>query len=311
MRINYTLLVFTNSVLLCAKSPSHCLFNSNIFSLQGKPMEYFFHPESLHAISQLEMGRKKTLQLCAKDTGAIFTARVIKTKFEFAEMIAVYTIDNMNVTNSDTAAYEVHSVLEEMMVEQNQKIFHMIDDLKTTRNIQKIKHLKEAFTLYYHQLEDCVFQLLETTPKEKYQYESFYLSLALKNYLSTLESQYPDRIWVSYHNFLSAHVIGNREQFFSLLDDFFSAALQNEHNMVLVSLIQKNESAIAEITILYQPQSNVEFSEEFIDFKINETDLLAKKAGCTVKRYEVPGAGTKLVITYDALAGYHLFDNQQ
>ncbi len=310
MKKDYTLLIFNNSILVSVDSPSYCLFNSDLFSLKGKPIEYFFISDSIDSLLRLENGRKTSVNLCAKTSGAIFSAFAVKIKFQKTELIVIYSKENMSMTNTDTIPYTKHSVLEELMLNQNQEIFRMLDELKTTRNIQQLKKLKETFSAYYNQMEECVLQLIKTDAKEKYQFESFHLSLALKNYLATIEAEYPNKIWISYRNFLSAHVLGNREQLLALLDHFFLPYLREDHTKVIVSLIQENDTAIAEFTVLNQADVNAEFSEELTDFSKNETTLLAKKAGCTVKQYDLPDVGTKLVISYDALTGYHLYENQ-
>ncbi len=310
MKKDYTLLIFNNSILVSVDSPSYCLFNADLFSLKGKPIEYFFIADSIDSLLRLENGRKTSVNLCAKTSGAIFSAFAVKIKFQKTELIVIYSKENMSMTNTDAIPYTKHSVLEELMLNQNQEIFRMLDELKTTRNIQQLKKLKETFSAYYNQMEECVLELIKTDAKEKYQFESFHLSLALKNYLATMESEYPNKIWISYRNFLSAHVLGNREQLLALLDHFFLPYLREDNTKVIVSLIQENDTAIAEFTVLHQADVNAEFSEELTDFSKNETTLLAKKAGCTVKQYHLPDVGTKLVISYDALTGYHLYENQ-
>lgn len=310
MKKDYTLMIFNNSDLVSLESPTYCLFDANLFSLKGKPIEYFFVSESIDSLSRLENGRKTAVNLCAKTTGAIFSAFAVKLKFQKTEVFVIYSKENMDITNSDSVPYEKHSVLEELMLGQNQKIFQMLDDLKTTRNLQQLKKLKETFSLYYDRLEECVLELLKTNPAQKFQFESFRLSPALKNYLDTIEKNYPNKIWVSYSNFRSAHVLGNREQLIALLDRFFLPHLQADNVRVNVTLMQENDCAVAEFTVFKEADNNAEFSEDLTDFTKNEITLLAKKAGCTVKQYHLPSVGTKLIISYDALAGYHLYENQ-
>lgn len=311
MKKDYTILIFNNGFLISLDSPSHCIFNSDIFSLNGKPLEYFFIDDSIERLQKLENCKKTHINLCAKTSGAILSAFATKTKFQKTEIILLYFKENLNVTNSDTVIYEKHSVLEEMMMEQNREIFEQIDDLRTTRNMQQIKALKETFSNYYRKLESCVLKLLETTPLEKFQFDSFHFSLALKNYFGELESKYPNKIWVSYHNFISTHVLGNREYLIAMLRSFITPYLSQDNTRIVVNLFQKNDTATLELTVLANSDTKTEFSEEFLNFEKNETSILAKKAGCTVKYYDLPETGTKLVVTYDALTGYHLYENQE
>ncbi len=311
MKKDYTIMVFNNGFLLSLDSPSHCIFNSDVFSLNAKPLEYFFIDDSIDRLHKLENCKKTNINLCAKTSGAILNGFATKTKFQKSEVIVLYFKENLNVTNSDTVLYEKHSVLEEMMLEQNKEIFEQIDSLRTTRNIQQIKTLKESFSNFYHQLECCVFKLLETTPLEKYHFESFHFSFALKNYFGALEAKHPGKLWVSYRNFMTAHVLGNREYLLAMLDSFIAPYLTQESTRILVSLFQKNDTAILELTVLNNADTKAEFSEEFLDFEKSEATMLAKKAGCSANCYHLPDTGTKLVVTYDALTGYHLYENQE
>lgn len=311
MKKDYTLLIFNNGFLLSVESPCHCLFNSNLFSLKGKPLEDFFISDSIDRLHSLENGKKTSINLCAKTSGAILNAFATRNKFQQTEVFIIYLKENANITNSDTVLYQKHSVLEEMMMEQNAEIFRQIDNLKTTRNIPQIKHLKETFSQFYNQLEECVLKLMKTTSVEKYNFESFHFSLALKNYLDTIEHKHPDKHWVSYRNFLSAQVLGNRERLLALLDCFLQPYLTMDNVSIIANLTQENDAAVAELTVLTSPAGYAEFSEELTDFTKNEIAILAKKAGCSAKQYQLPGAGTKLVITYDALTGYHLYENQE
>lgn len=311
MKKDYTLMIFNNANLMSVESHSYCLFDSDLFSLKGKPIESFFIPESINSLSRLENGRKTSVHLCAKTTGAIFQAFAVKTKFQKTEVVLIYTKENLNATNHDNIPYEKHSVLEEMMLNQNHEILQMLDELKTTRNVAQINKLKETFSDYQDQMEACVLQLMKTDYKEKFQFSSFHLSLLLKNYFADLEAKYPNKIWVSYRNFLSTHVLGNRKQFLNLLNHFFHPLLQENETKVNVCLLQENDSASVELTVLRQGVTEAEFSEELTDFSKNELTLLAKKAGCTVQQYQMPGIGTKLTISYDALAGYHLYEDEE
>ena len=310
MKKEYTLLIFNNGFLISLESPSYCLFNSNQFSLKGKPIEDFFIPDSIEQLRRLENGKKTKLHLCAKASKAILNVFAIRNKFQQTEVLLIYITEDISITNSDTAVYEKHSVLDIMMMQQNEEILQQIEQLKTTRNIPQIKRLKETFYGFYNHLEECVLKLIATNSVEKYQFESFQFSSALKNYFDTLEQKHPDKHWVSYHNFLSAQVLGNRERLISLLDAFLQPQLSGQTKMI-VSLKHENDSVFAELTVLNKQASNAEFAEELADFSKNEISVLAKKAGCTAEQYYLPGIGTKLILKYDALTGYHLYEDQK
>ena len=110
MKKDYTLLIYNNGFLLSVESPCYCLFNSNLFSLKGKPLEYFFIPDSIQRLRTLENGKKTSIHLCAKTSGAILNTFATRNKFQQTEIIVIYVRENISVTNTDTTIYEKHSV---------------------------------------------------------------------------------------------------------------------------------------------------------------------------------------------------------
>ncbi len=307
MKKEYTLLIFNSGTLVHAESPTLCLFNTPLSSLPGKRMEELFIRDSMEQIAKLEPNKKVSLNLCTKHTTSIFTARVVRTKFQKTETILIYTNENLNHTNSDTASVRKQSVLESMLSEENRIIYQMIDEMKTTRNLSQIKQLKKAFSDLYQKIDDCVAKILKTNPLEKYHQESFSFSLAVKNYLETYEAKHPDNVWISYHEFKSAFVLGSREKLFDLLDSFFCTFQNSADIKVIVRLTSQNDVATADFTVLFA-DLKAEFSKELTDFALDEKKLLAKHAGCEVKTYFIPGQGYKMTVSYDSYSGYKLYE---
>ncbi len=307
MRKNYTLLVFSNGTLVHAQSPSHCLFDTPLSSLPGKRMDEILLPLSINQIAKLEPNHKSFLNLCAKNTGSLFRASVVRTKFQKTETVLVYVNETMDHTNSADVPVRKKSVLETMLLEENHKIYQIIDELKTTRNLQQIRHLKEALSNLYQKMDDCVEKIVKANPIEKYHQEAFQFSLTVKNYLDQLETSYPDNIWITYHEFKSAFVLGSREKLIDLLDSFFVPFQKIANTKIIVHLTQENDKATADFTVLL-PNCDTEFSAELTDFSLDEKKLLAKHAGCEVKNYYLPEQGYKMTISYDSFSGYKLYE---
>lgn len=307
MRKNYTLFVFSNGTLIHAQSPSHCLFDTPLSSLPGKRIDEILISLSVDQIAKLEPNHKTFLNLCAKSTGSLFRASVIRTKFQKAETVLVYVNENMDHTNSADSTARKKSILETMLMEENQKIYQLIDELKTTRNLQQIKHLKAAFSTLYQKIDDCVEKIVKANPIEKYHQETFPFSLTVRNYLDQYEAAHPDNIWITYHEFKSAFVLGSREKLIDLLDSFFNPYKNVPNTKIIVHLTQENDLAIADFTVLL-PNCDAEFSRELTDFSFDEKKLLAKHAGCEVKTYYLPGQGYKMTVSYDSYAGYKLYE---
>ncbi len=307
MEKEYTLLVFNNGTLVYAKSPTRCLFDTALPALPGKRMEEIFLRESLEQIGKLEPNKKSSVNLCAKSTGSLFGARIVRTKFQKTETVVIYTDENLNFTNSDLAPIRKESVMESILSEDSRDIYQMIEELKTTRNLTQIKQLKRAFSDLYRKMDDCIAQITESDPKEKYHQESFNFSLAVKSYLETLESKYSDKLWVTYHEFKSAFVLGSREKLINLLDSFFQTFQNHPDTKIIARLTQENDVASADFTIL-SADDKTEFSKELTDFSRDSKKLLAKHAGCEVKTYFLPGQGYKMTISYDSYSGYKLYE---
>ncbi len=307
MRKNYTLLVFSNGTLVHAQSPSHCLFDTPLSSLPGKRMDDILIKISIDQIVKLEPNHKSFLNLCAKNTGSLFRASVVRTKFQKTETVLIYVNENMDHTNSANVSVRKKSVLETMLLEENQKIYQLIDELKTTRNLQQVKHLKEAFSNLLQKIDSCVETIVKANPIEKYHQEAFQFSLTVRNYLDQYEASHPDNIWITYHEFKSAFVLGSREKLIDLLDSFFTPYKNIANTKIIVHLSQENDKATADFTVLL-PNCNAEFSEELTDFSLNEKQLLAKHAGCEVKTYYLPGQGYKMTVSYDSFSGYKLYE---
>ena len=307
MKKEYTLLIFNSGTLVHAESPARCLFNTALPALTGKRMEEIFIRESIDQIARLDTNRKSTVNLCAKSTGSIFSARVVKSKFQKTETIIIYTNENLNFTNSDIAPMRKESVMETLLSEDSRMIYQMIDDLKTTRNLTQIKQLKLAFSHLYRKIDDCVAQIIQSDPKEKYHHESFHFSLAVKSYLEALQVKYSDNIWITYHEFKSAFVLGSREKLTDLLDAFFGTFKNTSDIKIIVRLTGENDIASADFTVLCA-NTDAEFSKELTDFSEDSKKLLAKHAGCEVKTYYLPGQGYKMTITYDSYSGYKLYE---
>lgn len=307
MEKEYTLLVFNNGTLVYAKSPTRCLFDTALPALPGKRIEEILIRESIEQIGKLESNKKSTINLCAKSTGSLFGARVVRSKFQKTETVIIYTNENLNFTNSDTAPVRKESIVESMLSEDSRDICQMIEELKTTRNLSQIKQLKRAFSDLYRKIDDCVAQIAESDPKEKYHQESFNFSLAVKSYLETLESKYADKLWVTYHEFKSAFVLGSREKLVDLLDSFFQTFQNHPDTKIIARLTQENDTATADFTVLSNDYQS-EFSKELTDFSRDSKKLLAKHAGCEVKTYFLPGQGYKMTISYDSYSGYKLYE---
>ena len=307
MEKEYTLLVFNNGTLVYAKSPTRCLFDTALPALPGKRIEEILIRESIEQIGKLESNKKSTINLCAKSTGSLFGARVVRSKFQKTETVVIYTNENLNFTNSDTAPVRKESIVESMFSEDSRDICQMIEELKTTRNLSQIKQLKRAFSDLYRKIDDCVAQIAESDPKEKYHQESFNFSLAVKSYLEGLESKYADKLWVTYHEFKSAFVLGSREKLVDLLDSFFQTFQNHPDTKIIARLTQENDVACADFTVL-SADDKTEFSRELTDFSRDSKKLLAKHAGCEVKTYFLPGQGYKMTISYDSYSGYKLYE---
>ncbi len=307
MRKDYTLMVFSNGTLVHTESPTQCLFNTPLSSLPGKRIEELFIRDSIEQITKLEPNKKSSLNICTKQTTSIFPARVARIKFQKTETILIYTNENLNHTNSDVSPIRKQSVLESMLSQENKIIYQMIDEMKTTRNLAQIKHLKKAFSDLYQKIDDCVAKILMTNPLEKYHRESFNFSLAIKNYLETYEANHPDNVWVTYREFKSAFVLGSREKLFDLMDSFFCTFQNNADTKIIVRLISENDVATADFTVLSN-DVRAEFSKELTDFALDEKKLLAKHAGCEVKTYYLPKQGYKMTISYDSYSGYKLYE---
>ncbi len=307
MEKEYTLLVFNNGTLVYAKSPTRCLFDTALPALSGKRIEELFIRESVHLIAKVEPNRKSSVNLCSKYSGSLFRARVVRSKFQKTETILIYTNENLNHTNTDSLPIRKESVLESMLSEDNRAIYQMIDEMKTTRNLNQIKRLKEAFSELYRKIDDCVAQIAESDPKEKYHQESFNFSFAVKSYLETFEARNPDNIWVTYHEFKSAFVLGSREKLTDLLDSFFDSFEHKPNTKIIVRLTQENDVATADFIVL-ATGCDTEFSRELTDFSEDSKKLLAKHAGCDVKTYYLPNQGYKMTISYDSYSGYKLYE---
>ena len=307
MKKEYTLLVFNSGTLIHAESPTRCLFNIALPALPGKRIEELFIKDCIDWIARLEPNKKLSVNLCCKTTGFLFRARVVRTKFQKTETILIYTNENLNLSNSDVQPIRKKSVLESMLSQDNQIIYQLIDEMKTTRNLTQIKHLKEAFSNLYRKIDDCVAQITESDPKEKFHQESFNFSLAVRSYLDAYEAKFPDNTWVSYHEFQSAFVLGSREKLIHLLDSFFQTCHDNPNTKIIVRLTQNNDVATADFTVL-SANFNAELSKELTDFAQDEKKLLAKHAGCEVKTYFIPGQGYKMTISYDSYSGYKLYE---
>ena len=307
MKKEYTLLIFNSGTLVHIESPTRCLFNIPLPSLSGKRIEELFIRDSIDNIAKLEQNKKTTLNLCAKSTGSLFGARVTRTKFQKTETILIYTNENLNHTNSDIVPVRKQTVLESMLASENQTIYQLIDELKTTRNLTQIKRLKEAFSDLYRRIDDCVAQITQSDPKEKYHQESFNFSLAVKSYLESYEANQPDNLWITYHKFAPAFVLGSREKLFDLLDSFFQTFKCTPNTKVIAHLTQKDDIATADFTVLLS-DLKAEFSKELTDFSQDNKKLLAKHAGCDVKTYFLPGQGYKMTISYDSYSGYKLYE---
>ena len=307
MEKEYTLLVFNNGTLVYAKSPTRCLFDTALPALSGKRIEEIFIRESIDQITKLEPNKKSTVNLCCKSTGSLFSARVSKTKFQKTETVLIYTNENLNHTNSNVLPLRKESMMETLLKEDNQMIYELIDEMKTTRNLAQIKRLKKAFSELYRKIDDCVAQIVQSDPKEKYHHESFNFSLAVKSYLEAYEAKYPDNIWISYHEFKSAFVLGSREKLIDLLDSFFQPFQTSTNTKMIARLMQENDTATAEFTVL-STDGKAEFSQELTDFAKDRKKLLAKHAGCEVKTYYLPNQGYKMTISYDSYSGYKLYE---
>lgn len=307
MEKEYTLLVFNNGTLVYVKSPTRCLFDTALPALSGKRIEELFIRESIDRIEKLEPNKKSTVNLCCKSTGSLFGARVSKTKFQKTETVLIYTNENLNHTNSGATSIRKESVMETMLKEDNQMIYNLIDEMKTTRNLTQIKQLKEAFSELYRKIDDCVAQIVQSDPKEKYHQETFNFSLAVKSYLETYEAKYPDNIWITYHEFKSAFVLGSREKLIDLLDSFFQPFQTKTNTKIIARLIQENDTATADFTVL-SSDNKAEFSKELTDFSKDQKNLLAKHAGCEVKTYYLPNQGYKMTLSYDSYSGYKLYE---
>ena len=307
MEKEYTLLVFNNGTLVYAKSPTRCLFDTALPALSGKRIEEILIKESIEQLSKLEPNKKSTVNLCCKSTGSLFSARVSRIKFQKTETILIYTNENLNHTNSDVLPLRKESIMETILQEDNQAIYELIDEMKTTRNLTQIKRLKKAFSELYRKIDDCVAQIVQSDPKEKYHHESFNFSLVVRSYLEEYEAKYPDNIWITYHEFKSAFVLGSREKLIDLLDIFFQPFQANNTTKIIVRLIQANDTATAEFTVL-STDDKAEFSRALTDFSKDRKKLLAKHAGCEVKTYYLPNYGYKMTISYDSYSGYKLYE---
>lgn len=307
MKKEYTLLIFNSGTLVHTESPTRCLFDIPLPSLPGKRIEELFIRDSIDKIAKLEQNKKTTLNLCAKSTGSLFGARVVRTKFQKTETILIYTNENLNHTNSDVASVRKQTVLESMLASENQSIYQLIDELKTTRNLTQIKRLKEAFSDLYQKIDNCVEQITHSDPKEKYHQESFNFSLAVKSYLESYETNHPQNLWITYQEFNPAFVLGSREKLFDLLDSFFQTFQSTPDTKIVARLTQKDDIATADFTILLS-DLKTEFSKELTDFSEDSKKLLAKHAGCEAKTYFLPGQGYKMTISYDSYSGYKLYE---
>lgn len=307
MEKEYTLLVFNNGTLVYAKSPTRCLFDTALPALSEKRIEEIFIRETIDQIYKLEPNKKSSVNLCCKSTASLFRARVSKTKFQKTETILIYTNENLNHTNSGAPFIRKESIMETMLAEDNQTIYKLIDEMKTTRNLTQIKRLKEAFSELYRKIDDCVAQIVQSDPKEKYHQETFNFSLAVKSYLETYEAKYPDNIWITYHEFKSAFVLGSREKLIDLLDSFFQPLQTQTNTKIIARLMQENDTATADFTVL-SSDIKAEFSQELTDFSKDRKNLLAKHAGCDVKTYYLPNQGYKMTISYDSYSGYKLYE---
>lgn len=308
MKNEYTLLVFNHGILVYFKSPGSCLFNTNRYSLQGKLIEELLIPDSIKALDNLEYFKKSKLNLCAVSTGAVFMAEVSKIKFLQTELLVIYTKENLNTTNAESDQLLKNSVLEQFFQTEAARLYHLLEEMKTTRNIPQIKRMKEMFSDIFFRLDDCVEQILQTNPSEKYQFETFNFSGALKNYLDTLDMEYPEKLWITYQGYSAAYVLGNRQKLFDLLDSFFLPHISEKNCKIIVKISLSNDSAIADMTLFFDGDPNEEFSMELTDFSALEKSLLAKKAGCEVKSYQVSKEGRKMILNYDSYNSYRLFE---
>ncbi len=306
MKHDYTLFLFSNGVLQSVQSPSPCLFNTDIYSLRGKRMEELLIPDSIERLSQLENGKKTTLNLCAKSTGAIFTVNAVKMKFRKCETYLLYCKDNLVNTNSDTAPFVEKSVLETMISDTGQSLFEQIDALKTTRNIAQIKQLKESITEFYCKADALMKEILSEVKPQNPNFETFNFSLVVKRFLASLEAEYKDNVWVTYQNFSSAYVLGNRIQLLNLLEECFRTYKTCKDIRVVARLNLENDSAVAEFTILPTIAPNVEFSQELTDFSNAERTLLSQKAGCEYQFHTSDSSVVKFTVTYDSFKSYRL-----
>lgn len=308
MKNDYSLLIFNNGYLISVKSPLACLFNTETHSLTGKRLKELFIPDTIDRLLLLGKNKKTTVHLCAKSNNAVFDANVEKINFQKAELIIIYTKENLNITNSEENPMLRHTALEQLFSNENEAIFQLIDEMRTTRNIPQIRQLKERIHSLYQKLDQSVLDILKVNPITHYQYESFNFVLTVKSYLDDFELKYSDRICVSFQNFFAAYVLGNRDALIGLLDDFFRPCIKNEKTRVIVNILQKDDCAIAEFTVLSTVNTKMEISEELTDFSQNEKYILAKNAGCKVNVYRLKNAGMKMTITYDAYNSYRLYE---
>ena len=309
MKNDYTILIFNNGVLLSVQSPLVCLFDTELHSLNGKRIEELFIPDTIERLSRLETNKKIPFHLCAKSTGCIFNASVEKLKFQKTELIVMYSKENLNSTNSEFNPMLKHTALEQMLSDESEGIYQLIDSMRTTRNMKEIKELKNRIRTLYQKIDDSILKILKAEPIDHYQYESFNFVLTVRTYLENLETKYPDKIWINFQNFFAAYVLGNRERLISLLDDFFLPYLKAEHMRIMATVTQKNDCVVAEFTTIPDAEYSTEISEELTDFSQNEKFLLAKKAGCSVNIYRMKDVGFKMTITYDAYNSYRLYES--
>lgn len=304
-------MIFNNGVLISLQTRLKCIFNTDVYSLEGKLMNELLTEKSMIRIQQLEPAKKLKLALCAKTTHAVFQALVSKIKFSANDLILIYTEENLNVTNSDENPYLSRSVLEQMMNRDAEDFFKQIDSIKTTRNLSQIKQIKDSFARLFQRLNNCINDVLEISPIEKNQFEPFNFALAIKNYLYPLQTKYPDRFWVSFQNYSAACVLGNRHHLIQLAELFLTSYMNLPDCKIIVQINLENDTATAEFTVLASDNYRTEVSEELIDFKQLEMKLLAQKAGCNAELCYTKDSTVKLTLTYDSFSNYRLCEPEE